>query len=84
MMLSVILIAGVVGSVVTTFTGNVPGQTSIVVVSGYVEVTGVGLATCLLAGVGIWAGFHFRSSVNETFAEFEDEASDDDSEDIGL
>jgi hypothetical protein len=80
LVLSVILIAGVVGSVVATFIGNVPGQTSIVVVSGYFEVIGVGLATCLLACAGIWAGFRFWSSVNETFAQVEDGASDDDPE----
>ena len=84
LMLLVILIAGVVGSVVATFIGNVPGPTSIVVISGYFEVIGVGLATCLLACAGIWAGFRFWSSVNETFAQVEDQASDGDHEDLGL
>ncbi|MGO9344207.1 MAG: hypothetical protein ACLP6E_17105 [Acidimicrobiales bacterium] len=71
-----ILIAAVVGGVVATFMDNIPQQSSTVVWAGYLEVIGIGVATILVACAGIWAGLRFRYSINEAFAEVEDDASD--------
>jgi hypothetical protein len=56
--LSAILIDAVVGSVIATFIENhQPGASGIEFVAGYLDVVGVGLATCLLASAGIWSAF---------------------------
>ncbi len=81
--LSGILVAAVVGDVVATFATNSNEGTGIVVLSGYLEVIGVGLATILITCAGIWAGLHIRRSVNGLFADAEAEDYEDDLEEVG-
>jgi hypothetical protein len=78
-----VAIAAVVGEVVATFMTNSNEGTGVVVLSGYLEDIGVGLATILIACAGIWAGLHIRNSVDETFAEAEIGDFEDDLEDVG-
>jgi Flp pilus assembly pilin Flp len=78
-----VTIAAVIGDVVATVITNSTEGTGIVVLSGYLEVIGIGLATILIACAGIWAGLHIRNSVNETFAEAEIGDFEDDLEDVG-
>jgi hypothetical protein len=70
----VAVVVGVIGAIAEN--AQISGQAGSLVLSADIDVVGEGLATCVLACACIWAGVYFRHSINETFAESDDEPFD--------